>query len=104
MSLLHDGARTVTLRFVRGEVLKDFPLHFPVVLYRGVWTDGTAYEPGDAVTWGGNLFIATEPSRLKPDMTATSAKAWRLAVKAGRDGKPGKDGPPGPPGKDATWR
>lgn len=86
LSVEYDGEKTVTLKFVRGEQSKEFPLVLPVVIDRGVFSEGKTYEPGDGVTWGGSFWIAQESTTEKPDST----KGWRLAVKKGRDGKDGK--------------
>jgi hypothetical protein len=71
------------LRFARGDVSKEFRLTMPVVIDRGVYQSGKQYEQGDAVTWGGSMWIAKEATEAKPD----SGEGWRLAVKRGRDGK-----------------
>lgn len=81
-----DDLRTVT--FVN--VLSDGTVtekHFdlPVMIDRGVFKHGSTYKPGDAVTWGGSLWIAQEPTADKPG--EPGAKGWRLAVKKGRDAK-----------------
>lgn len=57
----------------------------PAVLDRGVFRDGTKYAKGDAVTYGGSLWIgqADEP----PGKPGDVGSGWRLAVKKGRDGK-----------------
>jgi len=51
--------------------------------YLGVHDDGEAYEPGDAVTHGGSLWIAKERTSAKPGIDGT----WQLAVKRGKDGR-----------------
>lgn len=94
----YDGERGITLRFSRGEQNKEFAFSLPVILDRGVFKDGAAYEAGDAVTWGGSLWIAQKATADKPE----AGDGWRLAVKRGRDGKqgePGKAGAPGEPGR-----
>lgn len=97
----HDGERGFTFKFVRGERVKTFgTFTIPAMIHRGVFQDGTTYTRGDAVTWGGHVWIAKDETSIKPDYTPASAKVWSLAVKAGRDGKAGKDGKNGPPGKD----
>jgi hypothetical protein len=78
----HDGERGFTLKFVRGDQVKSFGFRVPVTIYRDVWREG-AYEKGDAVTWGGSLWIAQKDTDAKPD----SGDGWRLAVKRGRDAK-----------------
>ena len=89
LSVDYDGEKTVTLRFTKGEKVKEFPLVLPVVIDRGVFSEGKTYSPGDGVTWGGSFWIAQEETGEKPD----TAKGWRLAVKKGRDGKDAKSAP-----------
>lgn len=83
----HDGERGIVLRFARGSEVKEFPLSFPVTIDRGVYKEGSAYQRGDAVTWGGSLWIAQKDL---PDSKPGMGDGWRLAVKKGRDGKDGK--------------
>ena len=79
--------RTIKLMFTRGEVMHSFELEFPVTIYRGVFKAEDAYARGDAVTWGGSLWIAEKETNAKPD---SPESGWRLAVKKGRDGKDAK--------------
>jgi len=83
VELLPDG-RTVRFVFAKGEKEYAFKVPFPVVLDRGVFKEGTAYEHGDAVTFGGSLWIAQRATGEKPEGNNTG---WRLAVKKGRDGR-----------------
>jgi hypothetical protein len=83
LEVVHDGVRGFTFRFARGEQVKEFPFTLPVVIDKGVFKDGSEYEPGDGVTWAGSFWIAQEKTAEKPD----SGRGWRLAVKRGRDGK-----------------
>jgi len=83
LDVIHDGARSFTLKFSQGDRVKTFPFTLPVVLDKGVFKDGQEYEPGDGVTWGGSFWIAQEKTAEKPD----GGQGWRLAVKRGRDGK-----------------
>lgn len=71
----------VYLVWEKGEVIKEARL--PVPIDRGVWKEGT-YKQGEAVTWGGSLFIAQKDTTTKPE---TPGSDWRMAVKRGRDGK-----------------
>lgn len=98
LSVVHDGERGFTVRFVRGEHVKAFAFRLPVVIYRGVFAEGQSYEQGDAVTFGGHMWIAKTATTLKPDFTPAAAKDWTLAVKEGRRGKDGSDGKQGPQG------
>lgn len=66
--------------------VKEFSM--PVVLYRGIFKEGDAYEAGDSVTWGGSTWIALQDTGSKPDSVDGT---WRLAVKRG---SPGKDAVP----------
>lgn len=87
LSVKHDGERSLTLAFSRADVCKEFRVDLPVVIDRGVYKDDSAYQRGDAVTWGGSLWIAQKDS---PDSKPGTGDGWRLAVKKGRDGKDGK--------------
>lgn len=87
LTVEHDGERGIVLRFARGSEVKEFPLSFPVTIDRGVYKEGSAYQRGDAVTWGGSLWIAQKDS---PESKPGMGDGWRLAVKKGRDGKDGK--------------
>jgi hypothetical protein len=78
----HDGGRGFTLRFVQGERVKEFQFSVPVLIDRGVWRAGS-YEVGDGATFGGSFWIAQEDTSDKPG----TSKAWRMAVKKGRDGR-----------------
>lgn len=82
LTLAQDG-RTVVFGFERGALKQSFEIAFPVVLDRGVYREGQTYEHGDAVTWGGSLWIAQRETSAKPE----TGSDWRLAVKRGRDGK-----------------
>jgi hypothetical protein len=79
--------RTIKLMFLRDGVSHSFELVFPVIIDRGVFKAEEAYARGDAVTWGGSLWIAQKETSAKPD---TPDSGWRLAVKKGRDGKDAK--------------
>ena len=56
----------------------------PSVHDAGVWTQSQTYPKGAAVTFGGSLWISQIDGNIsKP----SKDRAWRLAVKKGRDGK-----------------
>lgn len=88
----YDGERTVTIKFARGDAFKEFPLKLNIMLERGVWERGRAYEQGDVVTWGGSGWVALVDTDKQPGDSNTD---WRLFVRKGRDGKRGE------PGQDA---
>jgi hypothetical protein len=94
IEVLHDGERTFSLKFARGETTKEFAFKVPALLERGVWKTGQAYEKGDCVSFGGSLWIAQRDTSSRPESDDT----WRLAVKRGRDGKDGERGAKGEPG------
>lgn len=79
-----DGGRVLRVKFARGEEVKTFDLVTASIIDRGVYRDDLAALAGDAVTWGGSLWIAQRASRGERPGTSD---AWRLAVKHGRDGK-----------------
>lgn len=83
LSVEYDGERTITFKFMRGDLVKEFPVVVPLVLDRGLWTEAREYKAGDGVTWGGHFWIAQRDTADKPD----NLKDWRIAVKRGRDGK-----------------
>lgn len=67
----------------RGDKTVELIHRVPTILYRGVFREGDAYEPGDAVTHGGCLWIAKADAPGRP----TEGSEWQLAVKKGRDGR-----------------
>lgn len=77
--------RTIRMEFVRGETKHSYELQFPVTVYRGVFKEGSEYERGDMVTWGGNLWHCDTPTKDKP-----GTENWTIAAKKGRDGKDAK--------------
>lgn len=79
----YDGERAVSVKTVKasGEIVeKNFSI--PSMIYKEVYREGVDYKQGDAVTYAGSVFVALEDTSDKP---ATGSKAWRLAVKAGRN-------------------
>ena len=54
----------------------------PELRYLGTWVKGN-YEPGNAVTHDGSLWICVAPTKGRPGPSA----GWRLAVKKGQDAK-----------------
>lgn len=92
LSVLQTDERSFVVRAQSGEHVKDLGLlTFPVQINRGVWIEGTAYEKGDVVTWGGSQWYAKEQTLTKPG-EVIGAAYWTLCVKKGRDGRDGRDG------------
>lgn len=78
----YDGERTITLKFVKGEQVKDFSVKVPMMIYRGIFSESKEYEAGDCVTWGGSVWVAQRKTTAKPETNDD----WKLAVKRGKDG------------------
>lgn len=101
----YDGERGLSLVFEKDGQEKRFDFDMPVVIYKGVFKASEEHHAGDAVTFGGCLWIAQKDN---PDGKPGDSADWKLAVKKGRDGKDGTDGKqgekgdPGPRGKDLT--
>lgn len=84
MTVEHDGKRTVTFVFQKGETRHEAVIKFPCVIDAGFWKDGMKAEQGDGVTFGGSYWIAQKDTETKPEIGNPD---WRLSVKKGRDGK-----------------
>jgi hypothetical protein len=84
-TVMSDDGRTMLLSFEDDKQRFEVELKFPVPIYRGVFKEGTEYEAGDMVTWGGSIWHCKEATLSKPDIGP-----WQLAVKKGRDGKDSK--------------
>jgi hypothetical protein len=93
MTVSDDGLGNVTMRWERGDQVKEHTVRLPVIVDCGVFTEGE-YTRGSAVTFGGSLWIAQKDS---PEGKPGLSPDWRLAVKRGRDGKDA-DVPPVPRG------
>lgn len=80
-----DDLRTLKIRITHtdGEAVEQ-SIRSPAVIYREIYREGQDYEPGDAVTFGGSLWIALRATQSKP---GDGSPDWRLAVKKGRDAK-----------------
>lgn len=104
LTLEYDGERQVTLKFVRGEEVKAFPLVLPMQMYRGLYKAGTVYARGDVVTWAGSSWHANEDTKAEPGAPAAASRAWAMMVrkgdtgKTGTKGETGERGPRGPEG------
>lgn len=99
---LREDGRTVVFRFAQGDRVKEFPMKFPVSLFRGAYDAERVYDTGDVVSFGGSTFHASEETIGQ--VPGTSDK-WVQMTAAGRSirgerGIPGKDGRNGVDGKD----
>lgn len=75
---------TVTAQMASGTTTeKSFSI--PVMIYRDIFKEGEKYYPGDSVTWAGSVWYCCEETTYKPG--EPGVKAWKLAVKRGRDAR-----------------
>lgn len=86
---LGEDGRTIKFALIAGERRVEREVKMAVPLDRGVWRPEGEYEKGDAVTYAGALWMATDDT---PDGAPGVGKGWRLAIKKGRDGRNGRDG------------
>ena len=84
LAVEHDGERGFTFRLIRGSEVREYGFTIPAVLDRGVYREDNDYLKGDAVSFGGSLWIA---QRDVPPGKPGQCDGWRLAVKKGRDGR-----------------
>jgi hypothetical protein len=84
---LQDDLRTlsITIRHSNGHTVAHRK-SMPVVIDRGIWTEGKQYAQGDSVTWNGSVWIAEKES---PDGRPGDgvSKDWRLSAKRGDKGE-----------------
>lgn len=85
LDVVFDEARGYLLRFQRAERIKEFVI--PMPFDAGVWKGGRTYPKGAGVTKDGAWWIAQEATLAEPGKSTPESRAWRLAVKAGRDAK-----------------
>lgn len=95
MDVIHDGEGSVTFKFGRAGVVKEFPVHFPVPTYKGYWREGkSAAKAGEVYTHKGNAWIALVPTSEVP--MRENKDAWQILAAKGNDGRDGKDMMPRP--------
>ena len=80
------SGRVLSLAFTSCGETQNVDVDFPVMIDRGVYSDGEKYLHCDVVTHNGSMFIAQRDTTDRPE----TSDAWRLAVKRGRDGKDAK--------------
>jgi len=102
MEAIEDGLK-FGHRFRRGDQIKEFWWNKPTLadFDHEVFREGSVYPRGAVVSSEGGLWICKEETKQRPGI----GKAWRLAVKRGKDGKDGKDGARGergPAGQNAA--
>jgi Collagen triple helix repeat (20 copies) len=85
--------RTVIVRRADGSVAGTWTS--AELLYRGFFQARTSYEPGDAVSYAGAIWVCTAATSERP---VEAHAAWTLAVQRGEPGKKGEPGARGPAG------
>lgn len=84
LSFVEDEAGRPVAKFQRGDVVKSVTL--PCIIDRGIYSGKASYLRGDAVTYGGSLYIAQKDAP-EGNPCDGNGEFWRLAVKKGRDGR-----------------
>lgn len=79
-----EDDRKVTVSLKCGDRVVEKSVIIPSIIDKGVFGDGLTYEKGDAVSYGGQLYIAQKDA---PEGKPSTTNDWRLAVKRGRDGR-----------------
>ena len=102
MEAIEDGLK-FGHRFRRGDQVKEFWFNKATLadFDHEIFREGNVYPRGAVVSSDGSLFICKEETKQRPGIS----KAWRLAVKRGKDGKDGMDGARGergPAGQNAA--
>jgi hypothetical protein len=74
--------RTLTITLCAGERRVQRQVHLPgMMVYRGVYAPGKAYAQGDAVTYGGSVWVAKRDTGQPPKGAGDD---WQLGVKGTR--------------------
>lgn len=83
IEFVQTGDRNFSVKSIlsNGET-KEIPFALQNTIYKGVYQEDMAYEKGDFITWGGNIWHCNEPTDLRPK---EGIDQWTLAVKRGRD-------------------
>jgi hypothetical protein len=98
LTVEHDGERTFTFKSIRGERVKEHgSFVVPAMIYRGIFSEGKSYQPGDVITWAGSAWHCRKVTSLSPEHVSRDPVSglaggpqgkdfWSLMVKSGRDG------------------
>lgn len=82
---LAEDMRTITVSLKTDGRSVEKSIKIPAIIDRGVFAHHEKYEMGDAVTFGGCLWICQKENN--GNEPRSDGEYWRLAVKKGRDGK-----------------
>jgi len=85
--------RTITVRRADGSAIGSWKT--AELLYCGFYQKGAAFEPGDAVSYAGAIWVCQAATAERP---VEGIAAWTLAVQRGEPGKKGEPGTRGPAG------
>jgi hypothetical protein len=85
--------RTITVRRQDGSAIGSWKT--ADLLYCGFYQKGAAFEPGDAVSYAGAVWVCQAATADRP---AEGTAAWTLAIQRGEPGKKGEAGARGPAG------
>ena len=77
-----DDGRAIEISMQAGQRVEKAILKMPTIIYRGTYKPGSNHCMGDAITYGGSLWIAKRDNIEAPG----NSDAWQLAVKRGKDG------------------
>ncbi len=76
-----DDGRTLVLKFAANGETREHPVTLDIPLDRGLFSTKGDYRKGDAVTYGGSMWLAQNASPGVPG----DGPGWRLAVKRGQN-------------------
>jgi hypothetical protein len=85
--------RTITVRRADWSAIGSWKT--AELMYRGFYQKGAAFEPGDAVSYAGAIWVCNAATAERP---LEGIAAWTLAVQRGEPGKKGEPGTRGPAG------
>lgn len=83
--LSYDGERNIKVKqvFASGKT-KAVDYLIPAMVYKEIHKKGSAYLPGDCVTYDGSVWVCIKATSATP---GTKDSGWRLAVKRGLNGR-----------------
>lgn len=84
---LGDDGRTLSFKFIRGEVCIERQIKLAVILDAGVYRVNSTYDKGDVTTWDGCSWIAQKD--IEASGERPGQPEWRMNVRKGSNGKDG---------------
>lgn len=92
LKLVHVSDRVIRFCFKDGTPIEGGEIRLNYPIHRGMFEAGKSYEDGDAVTYGGGLWIAQKGTSAVPGTGDPERTGWVMAAQRGRDGKQGPKG------------